>query len=86
MTEPAARIARGRQARSQPSLRDTVVSIAALAAVAAALVWSVLFIDLVRKESGAAATTAAATPTDQTTTAGSAQPAQTPASVTTRTS
>jgi hypothetical protein len=61
------------------------VSIAALAAVAAALVWSVLFIDLVRKHSDAAATTAA-TPTHQTATAGSAQPAQAPASVTTRTS
>ena len=85
MTEPTAETRRARQAGPQQSLRDTVLSVAALAAVAAVLVWSVLFIDLVRKR-GDAATAPAPPSTGQLTTPNAGQPEQTPAPVTTRTS
>jgi H+/gluconate symporter-like permease len=85
MTEPSAPAPKARQATARQSLRGTVLWVAALAAVAAVLVWSVLWMDLLRQRSDAAATTAA-TPTTQVTTPDRGQPAQTPAPVTTRSS
>jgi hypothetical protein len=83
MTEPTAQAPRARRAAPQQSLRATVLWVAALAAVAAVLVWSVLWMDLVRQRGD---TAAAATPTTQVTTPDPGQPAQTPAPVTTRSS
>jgi hypothetical protein len=71
-------------ATPRPSLQGTVLNIAAVAAVAAVLVWSALFIDLLRTRSEAAATPAA--PAAEVASPSVGQPAQTPAPVTTRTS
>ena len=62
----------------------TVVQVAALAAVAAVLIWSVLFVDLLRERSRAS--TALSQPAGQVASPDSGQPAQAPAPVTTRTS
>ena len=85
MTESTAHPPRARRAATQQSLRATVLSIAALAAVAAVLVWSVLWMELVRQR-GDAVAAAAATPTSQVTTPDTGQPAEAPAPVTTRSS
>ena len=69
MTERTTQTSRARRAAPQQSLRGTVLWVAALAAVAAALVWSVLWMDLVHQRSDAAAA-AAATPTGQVATPG----------------
>jgi hypothetical protein len=71
-------------AAHRPSLSSTVLRVAAVAAVAAVLIWSVLFVDLVRKHSDAAA--AVSPPGAQIASPDSGQPAQAPAPVTTRTS
>lgn len=84
MTESTTPPARARRAAPQQSLRATVLWVAALAAVAAVLVWSVLWMELVRQHTDAAAA-AAATPTSQIGTTDPGQPAQ-PAPVTTRSS
>jgi hypothetical protein len=60
-----------------------VLSVTTLAAVAAVLVWSVLWLELVRQRSD---TAAAATSTSQVGTLAQGQPAQLPAPVTTRSS
>jgi hypothetical protein len=81
MTKPTVETPSTRPAHAGPSLSGTVLNAVMVAAVAAALVWSALFVDLLRQRSdlGAAAPTApAGQVADQT--------AQTPASVTTRTS
>ena len=84
MTEPRQRIPKSRMATPRPSLQGTVLNIAAVAAVAAVLVWSALFIDLLRKRSEAA--TSPAAPAAPVASPGVGEPAQTPAPVTTRTS
>jgi hypothetical protein len=61
-----------------------VIRLAAIALVSAVLIWSVLFVDLLRKHSGAGA--ALAQPTGQFPVPDSSGPAQAPAPVTTRTS
>lgn len=81
MSEPAAQTRKRPTASHRPSLRRTAVEIAALAAVAAAIVWSVLFVDLLRKH-----TDAAATPPVASTRQDPGLGAQAPAPVTTRTS
>ena len=85
MTEPTAHAPRARRATPRQSLRATVFWVAALAAVAAVLVWSVLWMDLLRQR-GDTTAAAAATPTTQVTTPDPGQPAQPPAPVTTRSS
>ena len=67
----------------RPSLRATLLRVAAVAAVAAVLVWSALFLQLVR-ERASAATTTPQIATGQTADPNHGQPA--PAPVTTRTS
>ncbi|MET0818750.1 MAG: hypothetical protein ABWZ67_14385 [Solirubrobacteraceae bacterium] len=71
-------------ARHRPSLSFTVLRVATVAAVSAVLIWSVLFVDLVRKHSDAAA--ALSPPVGQIANPDRGQPAQAPAPVTTRTS
>jgi hypothetical protein len=61
-----------------------VLRLAAIALVAAVLVWSVLFVDVLRKHSGAGA--ALAQPTGQVSSPDGSQPAPAPAPVTTRSS
>ena len=68
----------------RPSLSATVLRLAAVAAIAAVLVWSVLFVGVLRKRSDAVATLAQ--PAGQVASPDSGQPAQAPAPVTTRTS
>jgi hypothetical protein len=85
MTEPTAHAPGARRATLQQSLRATMLWVAALAAVAAVLVWSVLWMELVRQR-GDAAAAAAAPSTSQIGTPDPGQPAQTPAPVTTRSS
>jgi hypothetical protein len=77
MTSPASRTAR-------PSLSGTVLRLAAVALVAAVLVWSVLFVDILRKYAGAAGTTSQST--GQLAGPGTGQSAKAPAPVITRTS
>ena len=84
MSSPDLRRARARAGGRRPSLRTTVLHLAVLAAVAAVLVWSVLFIDLLRKRSDAGA--ALTQPAGQLASPDGGQPAQAPAPVTTRTS
>lgn len=84
MSSPAPQGARARTAGRRPSLRTTVLQLAALAAVAAVLVWSALFVDLLRKRGDAGA--AVTQPAGQLASPDSGQPAQVPAPVTTRTS
>jgi len=84
MTEPNPPTPGARRATPRPSVHGTVRNIAAVAAMAAALVWSALFVDLLGKRSDAVATPAA--PTGQATNSSVGQPAQVPAPVTTRTS
>jgi hypothetical protein len=79
MTNHAAPSARG---AARPSLAGTVFRLTAVAAIAAVLIWSVLFADLLRKR---ADTSVAPAPlSGQATGPGTAAPA--PAPVTTRTS
>jgi hypothetical protein len=84
MSEPTARAPRARRTTARQSLRGTVLWVAALAAVAAVLVWSVLWLDLVRQR-GDAAAASASTHTTQVTAPDPGQLAQ-PAPVTTRSS
>jgi hypothetical protein len=70
--------------RARPSLSATMLKIAAVAAVAAVLIWSVLFADLLRKHSHA--TAALSQPAGQVASPAGGQPAPAPAPVTTRTS
>lgn len=85
MTEPTAETPRARTVHAGPSLSGTVLNVAVVAAVAAALVWSALFVDLLRTRSDVAATAPTA-PTGQVAGPTPGQTAQTPAPVTTRTS
>jgi type VI protein secretion system component VasF len=85
MTEPSTQVPRARRAAPQQRLRTTVLWVAALAAVAAVLVWSVLWMDLVRQR-GDTAAAADATSATQVTTPDPGQSAQTPAPVMTRSS
>jgi hypothetical protein len=81
MSSPAARRAAG---VPRPSLSGTVLRLTAIALVAAVLVWSVLFVDVLRKHSGAGA--ALAQPAGQISSPDGGQSAQAPAPVTTRSS
>ena len=84
MISPAAPTTRRGAAGPRASLSSTVLQVAAVAAIAAVLIWSVLFVDLLRKRSDAA--TALSPPAGQLASPESGQPAPTPAPVTTRTS
>ena len=83
MSSPAAPTRRRSAALPRPSLLATVLRIAAVSAVAAVLIWSVLFVELLQKH---ADSTALARPAGQLTSPDPGQPAPPPASVTTRTS
>jgi hypothetical protein len=85
MTERIPQTPRSRTAARGTSLHRTVLNVAAAAAVAAALIWSALFLDLLRQRADAAATPPTAPPA-QVAGASAGQPTQTPAPVTTRTS
>lgn len=80
----AASTARRGGAVPRASLSATVFRLTAVALVAAVLVWSVLFVDLLRKRAEPAA--ALTQPTGQLTGPDSGQAAPAPAPVTTRTS
>jgi hypothetical protein len=82
MSNPAAPTAR--RGAPRPSVSATVLQVAAVAAVAAVLIWSVLFVDLLRQRSDAAA--ANSQPAGQIASPDSGRPAKAPAPVTTRTS
>lgn len=69
---------------SRPSLTATVLRLTAVALVAAVIVWSVLFVDVVRKRSDAGARLPQ--PVSRVSTPGVGQSTQAPAPVTTRTS
>lgn len=84
MSSPAASAARRAAATPRPSLSGTILRLAAIALVAAVLVWSVLFVDVLRKHYGAGA--ALPQPASQVSAPGGSQSAQAPAPVTTRTS
>jgi hypothetical protein len=84
MSSPAAPTARRAVRAPRASLSATVLRLATVALVAAVLVWSVLFVDLLRKR--ADTSTALAQPSSQPTNPDAGQPAQAPAPVTTRTS
>ena len=77
MSSPAARAPR-------PSLSSTVARLAAVALLAAVLLWSVMFVNVLNKH--ASAGTAVAPPASQLPSSNSGQPAQAPAPVTTRAS
>ena len=77
MSSPTARAPR-------PSLSTTVLRLAAVALVAAVLIWSVLFVDLLRERGEPAA--ALTQPTDQPSSPDGGRSAWTPAPVTTRAS
>ena len=77
MSSPTARAPRH-------SLSATVLRLAAVALVAAVLIWSVLFVDLLRKRGEPAA--ALTQPTDQPSSPDGGRSARTPAPVTTRAS
>ena len=84
MSSPAAQTG-GRSARApRPSLTSTVVRLAAVALLAAALVWSVMFLNVLSKrtDTGAALTQ----PPIQVPSSDGGRSAQAPAPVTTRTS
>lgn len=83
MSSPATPAARRTRA-PRPSLSATVLRLAAVATIAAVLVWSVLFVDLLRKRADTG--TALAQPSSQPSNPNAGQPAQAPAPVTTRTS
>lgn len=85
MTEPTQRVLKPRTVTPRPTLHGTVLNVAAVVAVASALVWSALFLDLLSKR-GDAATTPPAAPAGQVSSPGVGQSAQTPAPLTTRTS
>lgn len=74
-----------RPTTSRPPLRHTVANVAALAGVAAVLIWSALFVDQLRHRSEAA-TTSSTAQTGQVAGQDPGQGVQTPAPVTTRTS
>jgi hypothetical protein len=75
----------GRPARApRPSLSATVLRLTAVALVAAVLVWSVLFVDGLRKRSDAGATSGQTT--GQLSSPDGGQSAQSPGPVVTRTS
>jgi hypothetical protein len=82
MSNPAAPTAR--RGAPRPSVSATVLQVAAVAAIAAVLIWSVLFADLLRKHGNPG--TALNQPAGQLASPDSGQPAQPPAPVTTRTS
>ena len=82
MSNPA--VPTARRGAPRPSLSATVLRVAAVAAVAAVLIWSVLFVGLLRKRSDAAA--ALNQSAGQLASPDSGQPEQAPAPVTTRTS
>ena len=84
MTSPTAPIARRAVPAPRPSLSATVLRLAAVALVAAVLIWSVLFANLLRKTS--AAKIAAAQSVGQVSSPDGGRSAQAPAPVTTRTS
>jgi hypothetical protein len=84
MSSPDPRNARAHSAGRRPSLRTTVLQLAAIAAVAAVLVWSVLFIDLLRNHADTGA--ALIQPAGQHASPDTGQPAPAPAPVTTRSS
>ena len=85
MSSPAAApTARRAAPTTRPSLSATVLRLAAVATIAAVLVWSVLFVDLLRKRSDAGA--ALTQPTGQLSGPDGGQSARAPAPVTTRTS
>lgn len=75
---------RAASAARRPSLSATVLRVTAVAIVAAVLIWSTLFVDLLRKHREPAA--ARAHPTRQASGRDGGQPAQALAPVTTRTS
>ena len=77
MSSPTARTPR-------PALSATVLRLATVALVAAVLIWSVLFVDLLRKRGEPAAVLTQ--PTDQPSSPDGGRPARTPAPVTTRAS
>lgn len=85
MSSPTPQPARPPTPDRRPSLRATLMRVAAVSAVAAVLVWSALFLQLVR-ERGSVATTTPQIATGQTADPNGGQPAQEPAPVTTRTS
>jgi hypothetical protein len=84
MSSPAVPAARRGAAVPRPSLFATVLRLAAVAAIAAVLVWSVLFVDLLRKRGDTA--TAVTQPSGQVSAPDGGRPAPAPAAVTTRTS
>jgi hypothetical protein len=84
MSSSAAPTARRAARAPRASLSATVLRLATVALVAAVLVWSVLFVDLLRKRSDAGA--ALAQPSGQLSSPDGGQSAQAPAPVTTRTS
>jgi hypothetical protein len=83
MSSAAAATRRGAAAR-RLSLSATVLRLAAVAAIAGVLVWSVLFVDLLRKRTDADA--ALAQPAGQLASPNGGQLAQPPGAVTTRAS
>ena len=84
MTSPGAPSARRSVRVPRPSLSATVLRMTAVALVAALLVWSVLFVDLLRKRGEAA--TAPSQPTGRLAGPDDGASAEAPAPVTTRTS
>ena len=84
MTSPGAPSARRSVRVPRPSLSATVLRMTAVALVAAVLIWSVLFVDLLRKRGEPAAVLTQ--PTDQPSSPDGGRPARTPAPVTTRAS
>ena len=84
MTSPGAPSARRSVRVPRPSLSATVLRMTAVALVAALLVWSVLFVDLLRKRGEP--TAAPAQPSGQVSGPERGQSGQAPAPVTTRTS
>ena len=83
MTSPAA-ASPGSARAPRRSLSATVLRLTVAALIAAVLVWSVLFVDLLRKGGGAAA--ALTPPTDQSSGPVDDRPAEAPEPVTTRSS
>ena len=77
MSSPAVRAPR-------PSLSSTVARLAAVALLAAVLLWSVMFVNVLNRRTSTG--TAVAPPTGQLPSSQSGQSAQAPAPVTTRTS
>lgn len=84
MSDPAVPAVRRPPAARRPSLSGTLLRLAAVAAIAAMLVWSVLFVDLVHKRADIVA--ASRQPNARLSTPNAAGHTQSPAPVTTRTS